>query len=266
MILFAVVIGPVNFYWVSKRKRPVLLLITIPVVALVTTVMLLLYGIFFQGLDVKSASTSIALLDERLHRSACIEDRLWFAGISPGAGLRPEAGTHVHVPTNVDSSPLSSLGRTLEIENPQAPLLSGDYLPTRIPIEHISISERAARGRVELRRDGDAFVISNSLGARIEAFFARDLEGNWHSLDAPLEPGATAKLALSSPPSLTLFNDPFPLLGTLRGEEVSVFPAGCYLARLDRSPFRDNCGVETTELASDHRLFGVWALEEEAWK
>ena len=266
LILFALVIGPLNFYWIAKRKRPVLLLVTIPALALVTTVALLLYGIFFQGLDVKSASTSVALLDERLHRSACIEDRLWFAGLSPGAGLRPEAGTHVHLPGEIDSSPLSALGRAMEIENPAAPLLSGDYLPTRIPVEHVTISERAARGRVELRRAGDTFEITNGLGTRIEELFARDLEGNWHSLATPVEQGASAKLALSGAPSLALLNDPFSLLGILRGEQISDFPVGCYLARLDRSPFRDNCGIETTELASDHRLFGVWPLDAEVWK
>ena len=45
-----------------------------------------------------------------------------------------------------------------------------------------------------------------------------------------------------------------------------MLPAACYLARLERSPFRDSCGIEMTELVSDHRVLGIWDLQAEAWK
>jgi hypothetical protein len=43
-------------------------------------------------------------------------------------------------------------------------------------------------------------------------------------------------------------------------------PPGCYVARLAWSPFRDDCGVETSEKTSAHVVLGVLALEAEAWR
>ena len=269
LMLFGVVIGPLNFLWIARKRRPVLLLITIPAIALVTTLALLTYGIYFQGLDVKTASQSMTVLDERLHRSACVERRLLYAGMSPGEGLRPEAGTSVHVHRPSALGAFTPLDRQfLRLEQDPALVLGGDYLPTRVPVFHVLQSERAARGRLEVRRVDGGLSVRNGLGARIEALSARDDRGQWFASSGPIDAGASATLTPTEPPSSNaLLAEPAELLWKCgrRASEGSI-PVASYLARLERSPFRDDCGIETTEIVGDHRVLGVWDLQSEAWR
>ena len=269
LILFGIVIGPLNFVWIARKRRPVLLLVTIPAIALVATVALLVYGIYFQGLDVKLASQSMAILDERLHRSSCIERRLLYAGMSPGEGLRPEAGTIVHFLERAPMGVFSPSGRHfLRLEQEPSLVLAGDYLPTRIPVQHVVQGERAARGRLEASRVDGGLAVRNGLGARIESLVARDERGAWYASSGPIDVGASATLApTGAPKDADLATKPADILwrASQRATEA-MLPAACYLARLERSPFRDSCGIEMTELVSDHRVLGIWDLQAEAWK
>ncbi len=85
LILFAILIGPVNFVLVKRTKKPALLLITIPAIAFGAAILLLLFGVLSQGLDIKIATKSLSVLDQREHRASSSEVRMVFAGLSPGA-------------------------------------------------------------------------------------------------------------------------------------------------------------------------------------
>ncbi|MEO6708523.1 MAG: hypothetical protein ABI054_09265, partial [Planctomycetota bacterium] len=93
LIVFAGLIGPLNFVLVKRSKRPALLLLTIPAIALFAALLLLGVGIASQGLGTKIASETLVLLDQREHRASSAEQRMIFAGLSPGAGLVPGPGT-----------------------------------------------------------------------------------------------------------------------------------------------------------------------------
>jgi hypothetical protein len=268
LILFALVIGPVNFLAVRKRKNPVLLLLTIPAIALLTTVALLAYGILYQGIEVKSASNSVAVLDQREHRSACVEARQFFAGLAPAAGLALGPGTIVHaVPP--DGSYGGSRKR-FEVELEQGTLLRGDYLPSRKSTDQVLTVERAERARLDVRRSSEGLHADNNLGVSVSSLIVRDPEGTFYLLEGPLGPGASAELR--SPDALALSA----ALDDSRGDTLALtplalsstdaVPPGCYLAHLERSPFRDDCGIETNELAGTHVVLGVLPLEPEAWR
>jgi hypothetical protein len=268
LVLFALAIGPVNFVWVARSRRPMRLLLTIPAIALATSLALFAYGIFFQGLDVKTASVSVAVLDQRAHRSACVEKRLMFAGLAPSDGLRPEPGTTVAVVTDPGSTSYSARHEhVLEVERDAELVLGGDFLPTRSATTQVLSTERAERARLEVARGGGGGLeVSNHLGAEILALVLRDPQGNAFSLREPLAPGASAALdpldpAVGLERAATVLRqgiDPWPGARDL--------PPGCYAARLASGPFRDACGIETHEVAADHRLVGVLALDEEAWQ
>jgi hypothetical protein len=96
LVVFALVIGPLNFVLVARTKRPVLLLVTIPAIALIAALAVLAFGIASQGLGVDVASRSLAWLDQREHRSMASELRAVFAGLAPARGLEPGPGSSVH--------------------------------------------------------------------------------------------------------------------------------------------------------------------------
>jgi hypothetical protein len=190
---FALVIGPANFIWVRTRKRPVLLLITIPVIAITSSLTLLGYGVLVQGLDIKVASATVSLLDSRLHRSASIEKRIVFAGLSPD-GLRPDPGTSVHPIASMTGGVIGPERLQLSIERTPELLLSGDFIPARTSVTQVLVSERAARGRLEIARVPEGLKVTNSLGTRLERVVARDAAGSWYVLSQPLDKGESAVL------------------------------------------------------------------------
>jgi hypothetical protein len=267
LLVFAILIGPINFLFIRSRRRPVLLLVTIPALSAAATVLLLAYGIFFQGLDVKTASISITLLDERAHRSSSLEVRQLFAGLAPDEGLAPGAGTMVCAMTRRD------LERArLQLELGDGLLLKGDYLPSRVAIEQTLGCERAERARLGVTLVGERLRVDNNLGADLAEFAVRAPDGRLYASNEGLRAGESVELA---PAASTLNAEPLieslstramPLSSATPEAPGELLPAGCYLAALHTSPFRDDCGIETVELAGNHVLFGVLPLGEEAWR
>lgn len=271
LILFAVLIGPVNFIAVRRRNKPLLLLITIPAIALASSLALLAYGIFFQGLDVKSATRTLALLDQRSHRSVCIEERQMYAGLAPAAGLRPGPGTTV-IAIGATAANQSEAALYL-IEEDQGRLLSGDYLPARVAIEQVLLHDQAARGRVNVTRTAGGFAIENALETSIESLVLRDTGERYFGTSSTLKPGERVELeALDAGGGSRVFGaflrDGVAQVwsGRYSSALTTTIPEACYAARLSGAAFRDDCGVATTERLSEHVLVGVLPLDAEYWR
>ena len=264
LIAFAILIGPVNFILVKKSGRPVLLLLTIPALALVTSLLLFGYAVFWQGLDVKTASHSYTVLDQRARRSATAEARMIYAGMAPGEGLRPAAGTVCHAAIPKPEGFRRQPEFVLHVELGEETLLSADYLPSRKAVNQVLLSDRAARARLEVEAAGEKLAVTNGLGARIDELLLRDREGGCHRLAAPLEPGARAEL---EPVPATQAIAQARLMWALNpvGGQFELLPAS-YVAHLAQAAFTDDCGIDTNELAGRHRVLGVLDLAEEAWR
>lgn len=257
LLVFAIAIGPVNFYFVHKRRRPVLLLLTIPAISVATTLLLLAYGVLYQGLDVKTASVTTAVLDQRAHRVTLLERRSMFAGWAPAAGLRPGAGAVVHHSTEGETPDRSS---RFEVVESGGLLLRGRFLPTRRRVTHAISSDRVERAHLDVEFDGDQARVANNLGVGIGALVVCDTQGRWYTSPAPLSAGAQATLRVADAESAQgLIQDidsaGLPVSAAL-AESVQL-PPGCYFARLEEGVFRDDCGIETNEIRGSHVLFGV---------
>ncbi len=263
LVAFALVLGPVNFYWVRRRGRPLLLLLTVPGLSVAMSLGLLAYGILSQGLDIKARVRSYSVLDQRDQRAVAAEARRILAGSSPGAGLRPEPGTAV-VPEE-DCWQGSWRGEHLfAVDLTDGRLLGGDYLPVRQPIGQLVLSERTSHLRLEARLGAGGVEVVNGLGAEVLELLLRAPDGSYHELRAPLAEGATGSLASAGA------QGPADHAGDLiwfggDGRARPLAP-GTYLARLDRHVLRDDLGIEVHELSGGHLLLGVLEGREEAWR
>jgi hypothetical protein len=257
LLLFAVVIGPINFYFVRKTGKPVLLLVTVPAIALIFSIGLFAYGAMAQGLDVRASSATFALLDQRAHRSSSAEVRLFFAGLSAGDGLVPGPGASAW-PETLSSEFRERHSYAIDFNN--GTLLSGDYLPVRTPVRQTILVDRPCRLRLDVHREGTTFVAENGLGVTVLSLVFRDPEGKLHALQNALAPGAKAAL------------DDSVRSGWDRGESeivagdvdgaVERVPRGTYLAKLSGGPFCDRCGVEVRDAGSVHLVLGIVDLAE----
>jgi len=256
IIGFAILMGPVNFIWVKRMRKPMLLLVTVPSIALVTSAALLLYGVFSQGLDIKTKSRTWTVLDQRLGWSTTAEVRRVFAGSSPGEGLRPEARTLVY-PDRLAWSGGRNRGRMFSLDHDGGLVYGGDYFPIRKPFGQLLLSDRAARLRLEVTEGPGGVEVTNALGATVEDLLLCDSKGVFHYLEEALAPGASAGLAEGG----------FAAKQAAWGEDLARawsgeerLAPGTYLARLDDAPLRDDCGVETNELEGRHVVLGLLDL------
>lgn len=256
IIGFAILMGPVNFIWVKRMRKPMLLLVTVPSIALVTSATLLLYGVFSQGLDIKTKSRTWTVLDQRLGWSTTAEVRRVFAGSAPGEGLRPEARTLLYPERRAWSGGHNS-GRMFSLDHDGGLVYGGDYFPIRRPFGQLVLSDRAARLRLEVTEGPGGVEVTNALGATVEDLLLCDSKGVFHYLEEALAPGASVDLAEGgfAAKQAAWSED---LARAWSGEDRLV--PGTYLARLDDAPLRDDCGVETNELEGRHVVLGLLDL------
>ena len=259
LVAFALVIGPVNFLWVKRMKRPLLLLATVPAVALVGSVALILFGILSQGLDVKSTSSSYTFLDQVSRQATTAEVRRVFAGSSPGSGLRPEPGTAVFPippPGRAGRRQRSAYFQDLN----EGRVLGGDYLPIRRPFLQALVTDQPTRLRLEVEPGGEGVLVSNALGGAVESLLLRGVSGDYYELSAPL--GAGERVELAEVKRLATLDEWRPILARFWGEAASwkqELPPGTYLAKADVRELRDRCGIVVNEIESEQYLMGVFA-------
>jgi hypothetical protein len=260
LFAFAVLIGPVNLIFIKRMRRPGLLLLTIPGVSLVASLGILGYGIFSQGIDVKLASRSLTVLDQRRDQASTVEQRAMFAGLTPGHGLRPGPGSTVFP----DGMLIGDGQRFLIEVDERGTELRASYLPVRTEVAQVVMSSAAAQGRLELRASGASIQVTNQLiGADVQALVLRDADGVWYHL-AELPEGETATLEPLADWSEErgLPSDVAPSATRGPYAELRLVP-GTYAARVDVNPFRDDLGLSTTDKQSWHVVYGIF---EEDWR
>ncbi|MCP3914553.1 MAG: hypothetical protein GY711_03230 [bacterium] len=255
LLLFAVVIGPLNMMMVKRLARPALLLVTIPAISLVSSVGILAYGILYQGIDIKSVSHSLTILDQRTHRAATIERRTMFVGLSPGAGLRPAAGTAVF-PNKVTEDT-----EVYEIDFEKGALLRGTYMAVRDPVQQTLLNEGSARARVELALDGEKLEVQNTFETSIEWLAVRAPDGRlFHTSDAI---GAGESATLCPAPDEASLGTVQNLINDMHSD-LRLAPA-TYVARLGDDLFTDSCGLELNPQSDNHVVQGILPADAKEW-
>lgn len=257
LLVFALVIGPLNFYILARFKRPNMLLLTIPVASLGCSILIVVFGIMHEGLGVRSASCSHTVLDQRIQRHATVERMSFYAGISPAAGLVPGASTVV-LPEDFREP------RTFRVDEREGTRrLGGAFLPVRVVEPQLRLATAAGRPRllVDAAREGqDAHLeVTNGLGVPIESLMLRDASGFYHELAAPIADGEAQVLEPQRGlPGLEEFASP---LQTADIIAFSLVP-GSFVARVPTNPFRDDLGVSGDESWGDHIIEGILPLDD----
>lgn len=253
LLVFAAVIGPVNFIVLKRIGRPGLLLLTIPLISLVTSLGILSIGIFHQGLDVKGAVESLTLLDQREGRAVTVSRQALMPGLATG-DLLPERGTTVHT-----TAYLAETSRELAVEHGDGLRLAGGWAPVRMTTNLLVSSDAPARSRIELRRDGDALELVNTLDTEILAFHAKDAADHIYVLaeGVTVAPGGKARLARAT-------EIPSDRSGNVLARRASLRPS-TYRARVASNPFLDTLGLSPSFKAESHLIAGILPADEALW-
>lgn len=280
VLAFAIVVGPVNYFWCWRRKRLPLLLVTTCVLGIGTAAVVLAWGLFAEGFGVKQAEAWVTYLDQPRRHAVSWGTRTLYAGFAPGV-LRPRAGTWTWC-SNLD--PYGN--RAEHVFAPQEDgSLGGVLVPSRTPTTLLHVTLGPERGRLRFRRAGDYREVLAEAGFAPIGWqvVLRDLDGRWFigAAEGRLEPvaaeqatraiediGGLARLARAERNNASILQW-VAAPGGKRGGSLAerlvklapsadgeTFAPGTYLALVQHSPGADDLGVAGNTLASSHLVLG----------
>lgn len=162
---FAFVIGPLNYYVLAKHGRLNFLVLTIPGIAVLTTVVLLTYSAASHGVDVKSRVRSLTLLDQNSQRAITTTRLALYAGLAPSDGLRFSPSTAV-----IPIWPYGAEFQNGRIDWTETQHLSEGWLPSRTRTQFLTVNVRPERGRLTIETQSDGSLgITNGLAWDLES-------------------------------------------------------------------------------------------------
>lgn len=265
MLLFIIVIGPVNMVYLNRIKRRTWMLWTIPAISVGTTLLVFAYSLLREGIKPDSRIGGITMLDQVSHHAATIGATAFYCPLTPSAGLRFEPGTEVTplVHLGYDSS-----GSPREIDWSQSQHLRRGWVSARVPAYfHLRKSE-TRRERLQIVNDNGRLSAVNGLGMPIKSLWYAD--ANLHVYSASgIAAGQQAGLITSAAPAEGDHSGASGLLRELTfaadPAKLADIPARCllpntYIAVLEGNPFEENglgAAARPTRTRSSAVVFGL---------
>jgi hypothetical protein len=245
LLLFSVLIGPVNYVWLRRKRRQILFVLTVPLISAAFILLLSGYAILGEGFDVTGRAESFTLLDQRTNHAATRAIvSMYAAGMAPGNGLQFSRGVAVfpYVLFGSGSQERDFLDLT-ELQQ-----YSAGFIRARAPANFNEVSFRAARERLNFSHTEDGITVVNALGKTITRLSYRDA-GKIFTLDLPLKAGGKALLHAAEPSILSNLPSQFDFLREIRADRT-------YIAWLETSPFLETGVPDVKERDSLHLVLG----------
>jgi len=248
LLLFAVLIGPVNYVYLQRRGLQPLLVLTAPLIATVFLVLLGSYVIAGEGFSVHARAATLTLLDQE-HQEAVTRGAvsMYAAGRTPASGLRFSSETAVF--------PFETNDRDVHIDLADGQRFDAGLVRARTPTNFETIEWRVARERLTFVREGGTLKVTNGLGVTISRLRVRSSDKDY-ALTTSLPPGAQAALRASAlTPVLQV--PAYHTLNTRFQELEDGQPVNSYLAVVDRPPSWQPGLVNAVEQDSVHVMLGL---------
>lgn len=249
MVIFAVVIGPINILVLKLLKRPMLLLLTVPLIALIFSAGVMVYSILSEGISPKARTQALTLLDQRAHRAVTVGVCGYYAPLTPGNGVWFDENTAVT--PQVDRHRGYYYGgntgraRSLDVTNGQH-LYSG-WVAARVPAHLLLRKCETRRERLQVTTEDDGTIsVVNGLGSDIVKLVLVDHDGRrWtkNSIPAGQNVALDSSAQKSEPqpssiPELIRRDDWTATKSVARNPDEFLTP-GSYFVQLGDSPFLD---------------------------
>jgi hypothetical protein len=187
---FAVLIGPVNYFYLRRKRMLWLLLLTVPATAFVTSALLVGYSVAAHGFSVRSRIRSLTVLDQKSHAAVTFARLALFAGVAPARGMQfsPETAVYPVFPPTAEPGAF-----TVDWTENQA--LTSGWLLSRTRTQLLTVRHADQPDRVDVKTGHDGGLeIVNGLPWELEAVLVADASGRLLSARNVL-PNASLPLA-----------------------------------------------------------------------
>ena len=245
MLLFVVVIGPVNILVLSRRRRRVWLLWTIPAVSAATCLAVSVTAVWSEGWTARVRSATLTVLDEDSQRAATLGWMAFYSPLTSGGGLHFSYDTEL---TPQIARDISGPGwRSLDWTRDQH--LSAGWIQARVPAHFMIRRGEHRRERLGIQaQDGKLISVVNGLGSAIQTVWVADAEGRIYSAasvpagaKAPLLPDRIAPNAAGTASALraTFASSWIESIEAVAAHPERFMLPHSYVALLDDTPFAE---------------------------
>ncbi len=266
MILFAIVIGPVNLVLLSRWNKRIWLLWTVPAISFFFCLAILTYHLLAEGWFSKTRIAGITILDQTEQRATSLGLTGFYCPLNPGS-LRFSSLTELQIPQ--ESHPVISGSAVLDWTEDQN-LARGWVLP-RVPTYFSMRKSEDRRERLTVREEASGAVEAvNALGCDIRTLYLLSSRGQMLEASG-IAAGASAKLTPSAhkpgqgPYGLRkVFSSGSWFQGNrmFAGDQalstmVGTLRPGTYLAIVESNPFLENGLKGSYERPSVSGIYGI---------
>ncbi|MEZ6057151.1 MAG: hypothetical protein R3C01_10640 [Planctomycetaceae bacterium] len=186
--LFSIVIGPVNYFYLLNKKRLYLLVLTIPIIALITSLSLFSYSAVAHGFHTRSRVRSMTFLDQRTNQAIVTSRISLYSGLAPGGGLTFSKDSAIY-PIWPDDDSFDDG----EVNWTESQHFASGWLRSRSRVQFLVTTHLDQRGRLEITSEGNQLVVANGLEVDLESLVVTDKSGNPYFIES-LAAGDTARL------------------------------------------------------------------------
>ena len=244
MLVFIIVIGPVNIIVLNRCKRRTWMLWTIPAISFATTLLVFAYSLFHEGVTPDTRIAGLTVLDQASHRAATIGGTAFYCPLTPSGGLQFDFET--------EATPLVQIGygsgTSREVDWTQSQHLQRGWVSARVPVHfHLRKSE-TRRERIQIVNENGKLQIVNGLGAPIKSLWIADADMNFYEAEnvaagqkAGLIPSKLAQQSGRTGPAGLWREIGFAAhTDALNAGARKFLTANTYVAVLDGNPFIEN--------------------------
>ncbi len=254
MIGFVAFIGPLNVYWLSRSRRRIWLLWTVPVFSVLTCALLVGYMLVTEGWHGHVRAEGITVLDESSQRAATIGYLGFYSPTVPADGLHFSLDTELTPHLDLKSGGYDYTRHLYSIDWTSDQHFSEGWLTTKVPMHFLFRRPEKRLERLTVRKNNDgSLAVVNGLGGDIDSLWLAGLDGKLHTA-VQIRAGAEAKLAPTQQQAANQpgrLNEAFRLTVPRIFQELIETPApylrpGCYIALIEDSAFLEQ-GLRQTQ-------------------
>jgi hypothetical protein len=248
---FSLLVGPLNYWYLARRRQLVLFVLTAPVLSVLCIFLLAGYVLASEGTGVYGRAVTVTMLDQGRRQAATrASASLYSAGLTSPAALQfPTDAAVIHL-GNDGNGRMDRLA--LDLTDGQR--FSSNVIQARAPSNFEQVGIRTARERLPFTRTSGGIEVVNGLDAPVTMLLYRE-SGQVHSLSTVLAAGGRTTMRAGGLAPEAVIPGDISLASRLR-HLVEHQPDGSYLAVLERSPFWNPGVGRVLEGRSFHLVIG----------
>lgn len=268
MLLFIVLVGPLNIWLLARRNRRIWLLWTIPAISLVTCGIVFAYSLFSEGITPSVRVEGVTLLDHAARRATTLGRLGYYSPLTPAGGLR--FGYDTELTPNVNRTGYRDGGSPRSLNWAEGQHLQSGWVAARVPAWFAVRKSETRRERLQVERQADGGIaVVNGLGVELESVSFADRDGQLWQTTA-LAAGAKAVLVKGSNSDRRpaadfrkrFLNHQWHVMDELVTEAPNELAPGHYVAVAKEAPFLETGLDRQMKLRSRSIIHGILSPEE----